>query len=219
MKNASETKKSANIIPNKNNVTEQTVKNSTMVKQIKPAFILFGLLVILTGLIYPGVITGFAQLIFPHQANGSLITQNGRVVGSELIGQQFTDPKYFWGRLSDTGSYPYNASSSGGSNLSVLNPNLDQAVKQRLADLKAADPTKPLPVPVDLVTASGSGLDPNISLEAAQYQLPRVARLRGLSTDQVQTLINQNTTSRFLGFIGEPRVNVLKLNLALDGLK
>ena len=219
MDNPTEPKISAKVVPLQKNDPEVPVPRSTMAKQIKPALIIFSLLVVLTGLVYPGVITGLAQLIFPHQANGSLITQNGQVVGSELIGQQFTDPKYFWGRLSDTGSYPYNASSSGGSNLSVLNPVLEQAVKQRLADLKAADPTNTLPVPVDLVTASGSGLDPDISLEAAQYQLPRVARLRGLSTDQVQALINQNLTGRFLGFIGEPRVNVLKLNLALDGLK
>jgi K+-transporting ATPase ATPase C chain len=219
MNNPSESKKSESLVPLKNDQGEKPAPSLTMGKQIKPAFIIFGLLVILTGLIYPGVITGLAQLIFPHQANGSMITQNGQVVGSELLGQQFTDPKYFWGRLSDTGNYPYNASSSGGSNYSVLNPNLEQAVKQRLADLKTADSTNTLPVPVDLVTASGSGLDPSISLEAAQYQLPRVARLRGLSTEQVQTLIHQSTTGRFLGFMGEPRVNVLKLNLALDGLK
>jgi len=190
-----------------------------MLKQLKPALIIFGLLAVLTGLIYPGVITGLAQVIFPKQANGSLITQNGQVVGSELIGQQFTDPKYFWGRLSDTGSYPYNASASGGSNYSVLNFNLQKQVEDRIAALKAADPTNTLPIPVDLVTASGSGLDPNISLEAAQYQAGRVARLRSLSLDQVNTLIEQYTTGRFLGFIGEPRVNVLELNLALDGLK
>jgi len=219
MKNTAESKKPVSLVPRKENEKEISTPSLTMVEQIKPALIIFGLLVILTGLIYPGVITGLAQLIFPHQANGSLITQKEQVVGSELIGQQFTDPKYFWGRLSDTSSYPYNASSSGGSNLNVLNPDLEQAVKQRLADLKAADPTNPLPVPVDLVTSSGSGLDPNISLEAAQYQLSRVARVRGLSTDQVQTLIDQNTLSRFLGFIGETRVNVLKLNLALNGLK
>ena len=190
-----------------------------MLKQLKPALIIFGLLAFLTGLVYPGVITGLAQVFFPHQANGSLITQNGQVVGSELIGQQFTDPKYFWGRLSDTGSYPYNASASGGSNYSVLNFNLQKQVEDRIAALKAADPTNTLPIPVDLVTASGSGLDPNISLEAAQYQAGRVARLRSLSLDQVNTLIEQYTTGRFLGFIGEPRVNVLELNMALDGLK
>ena len=190
-----------------------------MLKQIKPALIIFGLLAVLTGLVYPGVITGLAQVIFPHQANGSLIVQNGQVVGSQLIGQQFDDPKYFWGRLSDTGSYPYNASASGGSNLSVLNPNLQAAVQQRLADLKAADPGNTLPVPVDLVTASGSGLDPNISIEAANYQAARVARVRGLSVSQVQSLIEKYTTGRFLGFIGEPVVNVLELNLALDQIK
>ena len=190
-----------------------------MLKQLKPALIIFGLLAILTGLIYPGVITGLAQVIFPHQANGSLILSNGQVVGSELIGQQFTDPKYFWGRLSATGSYAYNASASGGTNYSVLNTALQQQVQQRLADLKTADPTNTLPVPVDLVTASGSGLDPNISLEAAQYQAPRIARLRSLTLDQVNTFINKYTTGRFLGFIGEPRVNVLELNLALDAGK
>ena len=190
-----------------------------MIKQLKPALILFALLAVLTGLIYPGVITGLAQVIFPSQANGSLITQNGQVAGSTLIGQQFTDPKYFWGRLSATGSYPYNASASGGTNYSVLNPALQTMVQQRLADLKTADPTNTLPVPVDLVTASGSGLDPNISLEAAQYQAARVARLRGLTQDQVNTLIQKYTTAPFLGFIGGARVNVLELNLALDALK
>ncbi len=219
MKNPSEPKLPVKVDPAKKNNQEVSTSRPTMASQLKPAFIIFGVLVVLTGLVYPGVITGLAQIFFPHQANGSLISQNGQIVGSELIGQQFTDPKYFWGRLSDTGSYPYNASSSGGSNFSVLNPNLQQAVQQRLADLKAADPINTLPIPVDLITASGSGLDPNISLEAAQYQLPRIARLRGLSSDQVQTLIDQYTTGRFLGFIGEPRVNVLKLNLALDGLK
>ena len=218
MENVTEPKKTQNHAAPDNEL-EKTILGLSMIKQIKPALILFAILVIVTGLVYPGIITGLAQLIFPHQANGSLITENGQVVGSELLGQQFTDPKYFWGRLSNTGNYPYNASASGGSNYSVLNPNLEQAVKQRLAELKAADPTNNLPIPVDLVTASGSGLDPNISLEAAQYQLTRVARLRGLSTDQVQALINRYTTGRFLGFIGEPRVNVLNLNLALDGLK
>jgi potassium-transporting ATPase KdpC subunit len=190
-----------------------------MEKQLRPAFIIFGFFTILTGLIYPGVITGISQLIFPHQANGSLIVQNGQVVGSQLIGQQFDDPKYFWGRLSATVNYPYNASASGGSNYSVLNPALAQQVQQRLVELKTVDPTNTLPVPVDLVTTSGSGLDPNISLEAAQYQVARVARVRGLTLDQVQFLVNEYTTGRFLGFIGEPRVNVLELNLELDALK
>ena len=187
-----------------------------MLKQLKPALILFALLAVLTGLVYPGVITGLAQVIFPYQANGSLITSHGQVDGSALIGQQFSDPQYFWGRLSATGSTAYNASASGGTNYSVLNPALQQMVTQRLADLKAADPSNTLPVPVDLVTASGSGLDPDISLEAAQYQAPRVARRRGLALDQVNTLIQKYTTGRLLGFIGEARVNVLELNLALD---
>ncbi len=191
-----------------------------MFKQLRPALILFAFFTILTGLIYPGVITAISQAVFPQQANGSLITTaSGQVVGSELIGQQFTDPKYFWGRLSDTGSTPYDASNSSGSNYSVLNPALQKQVEDRIAALKAADPTNTLPIPVDLVTASGSGLDPNISVAAAEYQAARVARLRGLTLDQVNALIAKYTTGRFLGFIGEPRVNVLELNLALDGLK
>jgi K+-transporting ATPase ATPase C chain len=191
-----------------------------MIKQLKPALILFAFFTVLTGLIYPGVVTAISQVIFPHQANGSLITAaGGKVVGSELIGQQFTDPKYFWGRLSDTGSIPYDASNSAGSNYSALNPSLQKQGEDRITALKAADPTNTLPIPADLVTASASGLDPNISLAAAQYQAGRVARLRSLSLDQVNALIAQYTTGRFLGFIGEPRVNVLQLNLALDGLK
>ncbi len=190
-----------------------------MIKQLKPALILFAFFTILTGLIYPGVVTAISQVVFPHQANGSLITKNGQVVGSELIGQQFTDPKYFWGRLSDTGSTPYDASNSAGSNFSVLNPNLQKQVEDRIAALKAVDPTNNLPIPADLVTASGSGLDPKISVAAAQYQAGRVARLRGLTHAQVNALIAKYTTGRFLGFIGEPRVNVLEINLALDELK
>ncbi len=190
-----------------------------MIKQLKPALILFAFFTVLTGLIYPGVITAISQSVFPHQANGSLIIHNGQVVGSELIGQQFSDPKYFWGRLSDTGNTPYDASNSAGSNYSVLNPALQKQVEDRIAALKAVDPTNNLPIPADLVTASGSGLDPNISVAAAQYQAGRVARLRGLTLDQVNALIAKFTTGRFLGFIGEPRVNVLELNLALDGLK
>ena len=190
-----------------------------MLKQLKPTLILFAFFTVLTGLIYPAVITAISQVVFPHQANGSLISHNGQVVGSELIGQQFSDPKYFWGRLSDTGSTPYDASNSAGSNYSVLNPNLQKQVEDRIAALKAADPTNTLPIPADLVTASASGLDPNISIAAAQYQAGRVARLRGFTLDQVNALIVQYTTGRFLGFIGEPRVNVLELNLALDGLK
>lgn len=189
-----------------------------MLKQLKIAAILFGLLTILTGLLYPALITGLAQLIFPTQANGSLITQNGQVIGSTLIGQQFDEPKYFWGRLSATANTPYNAAASSGSNLGPTNPALKEAVAARLDALKAADPENTQPVPVDLVTASGSGLDPDISIAAARYQAARVARVRSLSLDRVQSLIDQYTTGRTFGFLGEPRVNVLKLNLALDGL-
>jgi potassium-transporting ATPase KdpC subunit len=190
-----------------------------MLKQLKPALIIFLSLTVLTGIIYPLTITGIAQVIFPHQANGSLITQNGQVVGSGLIGQQFDDPKYLWGRLSATGGHAYNASASGGSNLASTNPALLDAVQARLQALHNADPSNTQPVPVDLVTASGSGLDPDISPAAAQYQAPRIARLRGLSSDRVMALIAQHTQGRLLGFLGEPRVNVLELNLALDELK
>jgi K+-transporting ATPase ATPase C chain len=190
-----------------------------MLKQLKTALILFGLLAVLTGLIYPAVITAASQLIFPSQSNGSLVTVNGKVVGSQLIGQQFDDPKYFWGRISATGDHAYNASTSGGTNYSVLNDALQKQVQQRISDLRAADPSNTAAVPVDLVTASGSGLDPNISIASARYQAARVARVRNISVDQVNALIDKNTTGRFLGFIGEPRVNVLLLNLALDGLK
>jgi K+-transporting ATPase ATPase C chain len=190
-----------------------------MLKQLKIAAILFGLLALLTGLVYPALITLISQAVFPYQANGSLITHNGQVVGSELIGQQFTDPKYFWGRLSDTGNTPYDASNSAGSNLSALNPNLISNTAARLKALHDADPGNTLPVPVDLVTSSASGLDPNISVAAARYQAGRVARLRGLPLDQVQALIDSYTQGRVLGFLGEPRVNVLELNLALDALK
>ena len=190
-----------------------------MLKQLKIAAIIFGLFTILTGLIYPALITGIAQVIFPHQANGSTITQNGQVIGSTLIGQQFDQPKYFWGRLSATGDHAYNAATSGGSNLGPTNPALVKQVSDRIAALKAADPTNAQPIPVDLVTASGSGLDPDISIASARYQANRVAQARGLSLDKVLALIDQNTTSPFLGFIGEARVNVLALNLALDALK
>ena len=190
-----------------------------MLKQLKVALILFGLLTILTGLLYPALITGLVQVIFPQQANGSLISHNGQVVGSALVGQQFDDPKYFWGRLSATGDHPYNAASSGGSNLGPTNPALIKEVSDRIAALKAADPQNTLPIPVDLVTASGSGLDPDISIAAARYQAGRVARLRGLALERVSALIDQYTTGPTFGVLGEPRVNVLGLNLALDGLK
>ncbi len=177
------------------------------------------LFTLLTGLVYPLIVTGIAQLVFPHQANGSLITHNGQVVGSELIGQPFDDVKYFWGRPSATSPFPYNAASSSGSNLGPSNPALIDLIKTRIADLKAADPMNTQPIPVDLVTASGSGLDPNISVAAALYQVPRIARVRGMSEAAITALVDQYTTGRFLGFIGEPRVNVLELNLALDGIK
>jgi K+-transporting ATPase ATPase C chain len=170
-------------------------------------------------------VTGIAQVVFPSQANGSLIIQNGQAVGSSLIGQQFDAPKYFWGRLSATSTFPYNAynatalTGSSGSNYGPLNPALVTAVQGRIDALKAADPENTAPIPVDLVTASGSGLDPHISLAAAQYQLARVARVRGLTTDAVQKLIDQATTGRQFGFLGEPTVNVLQLNLSLDAVK
>ena len=187
--------------------------------QIRPALMLLLIFTVLTGLLYPLVVTGIAQLVFPSQANGSLISSNGQTVGSSLIGQQFDDPKYFWGRISATGPYPYNAAASSGSNLGPTNPALLDEVKARIAALKVADPTNTQPIPVDLVTSSGSGLDPNISIAAALYQLPRVAKARGLSEAALRTLVDKYTQGRQLGFLGEPRVNVLELNLALDGIK
>ena len=190
-----------------------------MRSQIRPALMALLIFTVLTGLVYPLVVTGIAQLAFPRQANGSLIVANGKTVGSSLIGQQFTDPKYFWGRLSATGPYPYNASASSGSNLGPTNPALLDEAKARIAALKAADPSNTQLIPVDLVTSSGSGLDPDISVAAALYQLPRVARLRGQSESAVRTLVDKYTQGRMLGFLGEPTVNVLQLNLALDALK
>ena len=196
-----------------------------MVSQLRPAFMMLLVLTLLTGLIYPLIVTGVAQVLFPHQANGSIIMVNGKAVGSELIGQQFDDPKYFWGRLSATGAFPYNAfnadtlTGSSGSNYGPLNPALTEAAQARIDALKVADPENTLPIPVDLVTASGSGLDPHISIAAAQYQLHRVAQARGMSDEAVQALVMQYTKGRQFGFLGEPTVNVLELNLALDGLK
>jgi potassium-transporting ATPase KdpC subunit len=195
-----------------------------VLQQLRPALVILLALTVITGVIYPLAITGFAQLVFPHQANGSIIIKDGNTVGSELIGQQFEDPRYFWGRLSDTGDFPYNAfnadtlTGSSGSNYGPMNPALTAAAQERIDALRAADPGNGAPIPVDLVTASGSGLDPNISIAAAQYQAGRVARLRGLSTEQVQALITRYTLGRQFGFLGEPRVNVLKLNMALDEL-
>jgi K+-transporting ATPase ATPase C chain len=196
-----------------------------MYSQFRPAIVSLILLTLITGLIYPLVVTGIAQVVFPGQANGSLILKDGKAVGSELIGQSFDDPKYFWGRLSATGTFPYNAfnadnlTASSGSNYGPLNPALMDAVQARIDALKAADPENTAPIPVDLVTASGSGLDPHISVAAALYQVARVARERGLSEDTVRALVEQYTEGRQFGFLGEPRVNVLKLNLALDGIQ
>ncbi|MCP5333014.1 MAG: potassium-transporting ATPase subunit KdpC [Pseudomonadales bacterium] len=183
---------------------------------LRPALALFILLSVVTGLAYPFAVTGVAQLLFPWQANGSLVQRDGKPVGSALIGQSFTDPGHFWGRPSATGPQPYNAAASTGSNLGPLNPALTDAVKARVAALQAADPGNAAPVPVDLVTASGSGLDPEISLAAAHYQAPRVARVRGLPPAQITALIERHAQRPWLGVLGEPRVNVLALNLALD---
>jgi potassium-transporting ATPase KdpC subunit len=177
--------------------------------------LVFVSLSILTGLIYPAVITVFAQLIFPSEANGSLIQKDGMIVGSKLIGQQFDDPRYFWGRLSQT-SPAYNSAASSGSNSGPLNPKLTEAVKGRLDQLRKSDPNNTGPVPVDLVTASSSGLDPHISMAAAQYQKSRIVRLRGIPETKVEELIDRHTTGRSLGLLGEPVVNVLELNLALN---
>lgn len=187
-----------------------------MIAQLRPALGALFFLTIITGLIYPLTITGIAQLIFPNQANGSLIVQDGIVIGSTLIGQSFDDPKYFWGRPSATAPFAYNAAASSGSNLGPMNPALVDAVRARVDALRAADPGNAAPVPVDLVTASGSGLDPHISVAAALYQAPRVARARGLPEARVRALVEQFSEDRQWGILGEPRVNVLQLNLRLD---
>lgn len=185
---------------------------------LRPAISLFILLTVVTGIAYPMVVTGVAKVAFPEQASGSLIIKEGKPVGSALIGQNFTDPKYFWGRPSATSPQPYNAMASGGSNLGPLNPALTDAVKGRIDALKAANPGDDRPVPADLVTASGSGLDPHISPAAATYQATRVAKARGISLEKLTPLIEQHTEGRQWEIFGEPRVNVLELNLALDTL-
>jgi potassium-transporting ATPase KdpC subunit len=190
-----------------------------MSRQLRPAIVFFIALTIITGLIYPLAVTVAAQGLFPAQANGSLITKDGQVAGSALVGQPFSAPQYFWGRLSATSPYPYNAAASSGSNLGPTNPALIAEVQARIDALHAADPGNTAPIPVDLVTSSGSGLDPDISLAAAQYQVARVARERGLDVSVVASLVTAYTTGRQFGVLGEPRVNVLKLNLALDGLQ
>ncbi len=185
-------------------------------EQFRPALVLLLLLTIVTGFAYPLAVTAIAQLAFPARANGSLIVDDGKTVGSTLIGQPFDDPRYFWGRLSATSPAPYNAAASSGSNLGPLNDALVDAVKARRDALRSADPSNTVPVPVDLVTASGSGLDPDISPAAARYQAARVARVRGLRPDQVEGMIADCTSGRQFGILGEPRVNVVALNRALD---
>jgi len=184
---------------------------------IRPALSLFVLLTAVTGIVYPLGVTAVAQLAFPAQAAGSLIVEHGHAVGSRLIGQQFADPRHFWGRPSATAPMPYDAANSGGSNLGPTNPALVDAVQKRIAALQAADPGNTKPVPVDLVTASASGLDPDISVAAAEYQVERVARARGVAPALVQAAIARHARGRTLGLLGEPRVNVLQLNLDLDG--
>jgi K+-transporting ATPase ATPase C chain len=183
---------------------------------IRPAAMLLLILTVITGVIYPLAITGIAAVVFPRQAAGSLIVQDGKPIGSRLIGQSFSDPGHFWSRPSATTPQPYNGIASGGSNQGPLNAALTDAVKSRIDALQAADPANKAPLPVDLVTASASGLDPDISVAAADYQASRVARACGLNAAQVQTLIAAHTQGRLLGFLGEPRINVLELNLALD---
>jgi K+-transporting ATPase ATPase C chain len=191
-----------------------------MGRQLRSAAILLALLTVLTGIIYPLVVTGIAQVAFHHKANGSLIEQkDDKCLGSELIGQPFDEPRYFWGRLSATTPFSYNAAASLGSNYGPLNPALLDGIQKRIDALKAADPGNTQPIPVDLVTYSASGLDPHISVAAALYQVPRVARQRGLSQTQVLVQVNRFTQRRQFGILGEPRVNVLLLNQALDKMK
>lgn len=184
--------------------------------ELRPALIVFGLLTLLTGVLYPLMVTGVGQTVFPRQSIGSLIQSGERVVGSRLLGQPFSSPQYFWSRPSATTPQPYNGAASSGSNQGPINPALESAVRARIAALRAADPDNVSPVPIDLVTASGSGLDPHISPAAAEYQVARVARVRNMSEDEVRRLVDEATDGRTFGIWGEPRVNVLELNLALD---
>jgi potassium-transporting ATPase KdpC subunit len=187
-----------------------------MLKEIKPAILVFLALTVVTGLIYPGIVTGIAQLVFRSEAQGSIVMRDGQAVGSALLGQSFSAPGYFWSRPSATGPFANNGAVSSGSNQGAINPALESAVRDRIAALRAADPGNTRPVPVDLVTASGSGLDPQISPAAAEYQVSRVARARSLDEASVRALVADATEGRTFGFLGEPRVNVLQLNLALD---
>lgn len=186
---------------------------------IRPLLVLTGSLTVLTGLVYPLLVTGVAQVAFPTQARGSLIVRQGQILGSDLIGQHTENPRNFWGRLSATGGYPTHAANSGGSNLAPSHPDLKARAEARIKALQAADPGNPALVPADLVTASGSGLDPHITPAAAEYQVARVARFRGLESTRVRQLAREHTEGRTLGFLGEPRVNVLRLNLALEELR
>ena len=194
------------------------MNTTSIVSELRPALVLFVLLSALTGLAYPLLVTGVAQLAFADAANGSLVMKGGKAVGSSLIGQSFSETGHFWSRPSATSPMANNASASGGSNLGPLNPALTDAVKARIEALRAADPGNSAPVPADLVTASASGLDPDISRAAADYQVARVARVRGFAEAQVRALVQRHSEGAWLGFIGEPRVNVLALNLALDAL-
>lgn len=194
--------------------------------ELRPALVIFGLMVLLTGVVYPLAVTGIAQLAFPRQANGSIVvSSDGRPLGSGLIGQNFTEPRYFWGRPSATSGAPYTPydakalTGSAGSNLGPLSADLRKAVVERIAALRAADPGNAAPIPADLVTASASGLDPDISVAAALYQAPRVARARGITEETVRNLITQDAEGRWLGVFGEPRVNVLQLNMAMDAMQ
>ena len=190
-----------------------------MLSQIRPALVSLGLFTLLTGVAYPLLITGVAQAAFPKEANGSVLVQDGKQAGSALIGQPFTDPRYFWGRASATGPQPYNGGASSGSNQGPTNPALVEAVQARVKALRDADPGNEAPVPVDLVTTSGSGLDPHISPAAAEYQVRRVARARGMDEAAVRKLVAEHTRGRFAGILGEPNVNVVTLNLALDAVR
>lgn len=190
-----------------------------MLAQLRPALFVFVVLTLLTGVVYPIAVAGFAQLAFAEQAQGSLMRRGDAIVGSALLGQAFTAPHYFWGRPSATAPQPYNGAASGGSNLAVSNPALVDAVRERVARLRAADPGSSQPVPIDLVTASGSGLDPHVSIAGALYQVPRVARERKLDESTVRALVERHSARPLAGFLGEPRVHVLSLNVALDAMR
>jgi K+-transporting ATPase ATPase C chain len=190
-----------------------------MMRELRPALVIFGLLTVITGVLYPGFVTVAGRMLFPQQVAGSVIWRDGRAVGSQLLGQPFSDAGHFWSRPSATTPQPYNGAISSGSNLAATNPTLVQAVRERIAALRAADTGNDWPVPVDLVTASGSGLDPHISPAAARYQVARVARARGLQEAVVAALVERSIEGRTLGALGEPRVNVLQLNLSLDKLR